>query len=98
MTNNVEDDSFPEEWTRYTRSSGIRPGDEVTLIRGSRGRGPDSGPGYERKVKARYVAGDAFNVVCELLEDDPDATTAPFRRGERGLWHGESFVRPLEDV
>lgn len=78
----------------YTRSSGIKPGDEVILIRGSRGRGPETGYGFERKVRARYLGGDEINVICELLEDDPHGGM-PNKVGERGVWHGDSFLQRL---
>lgn len=81
--------------TNSERPDGIRPGDEVVLVRGSRGRGPESGPGYERQVRARYLGGQNGMVQCELLEDDPNAGTAPFKAGEVGWWHGESFIRPV---
>lgn len=77
----------------FVRASGIRPGDEVVLVRGSRGRGPETGPGYEREVRARYLGGDELNVICELLEDDPNGGS-PTKTGETGCWHGESFIRP----
>ncbi len=78
----------------YVRSNGIAPGDEVILVRGSRGRGPETGPGFERKVRAKYLGGDAVNVFCELLEDDPHGG-APTKAGETGMWHGDSFIQRL---
>jgi len=72
----------------------MRFGDVVILTRGSRGR--RSGPGHEREVLARYIGAKNIMVYCELLEDDPDATTAPFKAGERGIWHGRSFIRKVE--
>jgi hypothetical protein len=74
----------------------MRFGDEVILTRGSRGRGPDSGPGFERELRARYIGARGNTVYCELLEDDPFATVAPFRKGGRGHWHGRSFIRSKE--
>ncbi len=88
---------YPAEWQNYVRPSGIQPGDAVWLIRGSRGRGPGSGPGHERRVRARYLGGDAYNVVCELLEEDPVAVSAPLHKGGIGVWHGESFLAPCEE-
>lgn len=76
----------------YVRDSGISPGDEVVLIRGGRGRGPETGHGFEREVRAKYLGGDSANVFCELLEDDPHGI-APNKAGETGLWHGDSFLR-----
>ncbi|GIK74550.1 MAG: hypothetical protein BroJett021_35380 [Chloroflexota bacterium] len=67
-------------------------GDEVTLIRGSRGRGAESGPGFERRLRARYVGARKNMVRCILLEDDPHATVPPYKAGDAGWWHGRSFV------
>lgn len=68
-------------------------GQEVTLIRGSRGR--PTGPGCERLVRARLDSIDAVgNVCCTLLEDDPLATVSPNKAGESGQWHGMSFLAP----
>lgn len=65
-------------------------GHEVVLVRGSRGR--TEGPGHERSVRARLDSLSAFDVFATLLEDDPNATTAPFKAGESGVWNGHSFV------
>ena len=65
-------------------------GREVVLVRGSPGR--KEGPGRERRVRARLDKIDPLNVWATLLEDDPDATVAPFKAGEAGIWHGHSFV------
>ena len=80
----------------YVRSSGIAPGDDVSLVRGSRGRGPETGSGFERKVRAKYLGGDAVNVICALLEDDPHGG-APNNAGEIGVWHGDSFLERLTE-
>lgn len=78
----------------YGRKTGTLPGDEVILIRGGRGRGPETGYGFEREVRAKYLGGDEINVICELLEDDPHGGS-PNKAGETGVWHGESFIRQL---
>lgn len=83
------------EKAAYQREDGIMVGDEVILTRGSRGRGPESGSGFERDIRARYIGGDQHNVRCILLEDDPNATVAPFKAGEAGTWNGYSFIRPI---
>ncbi len=67
-------------------------GQEVVLVRGSSGR--QEGLGHERRVRARLDRVDGTNVHATLLQDDPYATTAPFKAGEAGLWHGHSFVEP----
>ena len=73
-------------------------GEEVVLIRGSRGRPLGSGPGHERCLRARLDAFQAGTVYCTLLEDDPNATVAPFKSGESGVWHGLSFIRPKHEI
>ena len=66
-------------------------GQEVALIRGGRGR--TTGPGCERKVRARLGSIDPMgNVRCTLLEDDPLATTSPYKVGESCNWYGLSFL------
>ncbi len=81
---------------RFVRSTGIQPGQDVILIRGSRGRGPETGPGFEREVRARYLGGDELNIICELLQDDPHGGI-PTKAGEIGCWHGESFIKALSE-
>lgn len=67
-------------------------GQEVILLRGSRGR--FTGPGCERQVRARLDSIDVCQLVrCTLLEDDPLATMAPIKTGESGCWHGLSFLQ-----
>lgn len=71
-------------------------GKEVLIIRGSRGK--SSGPGRERAVRCMLDAVDGQMVHATLLEDDQDATCAPWHCGDSGTWHGHSFVRPLQAV
>ena len=67
------------------------PGQEVTLNRGSILR--TTGPGCERKVRARLNSIDpSGNVHCTLIEDDPLAATHPYKSGESGNWRGLSFL------
>lgn len=75
-------------WRGLTRS--LQPGQEIILLRGSRGR--STGPGCERRVRARLVSATPYNVIANLLDDDPDATTRPTKAGEQGVWHGLSFI------
>ncbi len=72
----------------------LNNGDEVTLLRGSKGRPAGLvGSGCERRVRARLDSIDAsMNVFCTLLEDDPMATVHPTMAGESGCWHGLSFL------
>lgn len=70
-------------------------GKEVLIIRGSRGK--SSGPGRERAVRCMLDAVDGQMVHATLLEDDPDATVAPWRCGDSGTWHGRSFVHLLHE-
>ena len=75
-------------WRGLTRN--LQPGQEITLLRGSRGR--PHGPGCERRVRARLVSATPYNVIATLLDDDPVATTRPTKAGEQGVWHGLSFI------
>lgn len=75
-------------WRGITRK--LSAGQEIILVRGSRGR--VDGPGRERRVRARLVSATTTNVHAVLLEDDPLATTAPYKAGEAGVWHGLSFL------
>ena len=68
----------------------LEVGQEILLLRGSQGR--MQGPGHERRVRARLLSADLINVQAELLEDDPNATVAPCKAGEAGIWHGLSFI------
>lgn len=68
----------------------LREGQEIVLLRGARGR--TSGPGCERRVRALLISATPHNVAAELLQDDPLATAAPQKAGEKGVWHGLSFV------
>lgn len=63
-------------------------GRQVLILRGNPNRGPETGPGFGRRVPAVIVetADDAHQVRCQLLADDPDAVAAPCRAGEVGLW------------
>lgn len=70
-------------------------GKEVLIIRGSRGK--TDGPGRERAVRCMLDAVDGQMVHATLLEDDHDATCAPWHCGDSGTWHGHSFVRPLQE-
>jgi aromatic ring-cleaving dioxygenase len=76
-------------WRGLTRHFEV--GQEVILIRGGRGR--TTGPGCERKVRARLNSIDPMgNVLCTLLENDSLATTYPHKAGECGNWSGLSFL------
>ena len=73
----------------------MRFGDEVVLTRGGRGRGPASGPGYERQVRARYLGARGHQVFCALIEDDPNGVVSPFRAGETGWWGRSAIAKPV---
>ena len=75
-------------------TDGYEIGEEVVLVRGSRGRGPESGPGFERRIRAQFLGVENGVIHCMLLEDDPNADTPPFKAGEEGWWHGASFLEP----
>ncbi len=65
-------------------------GQEVVLLRGSRGR--LDGMGHERRVGARQDDANAHMIHATLLEDDSHASSPPFKARETGSWHGLSFV------
>lgn len=71
-------------------SKPLQAGQEIVLLRGSRGR--SNGPGHERRVRARLVSASPSIVEAVLLEDDIAATNAPTKAGETGVWHGLSFI------
>jgi hypothetical protein len=71
---------------RLSLAEKLLVGMPVTLHRGNPGRGPESGPGYGRKVKARIIGLVGSRVECELAEDDPNAVGSPCRVGESGAW------------
>lgn len=64
-------------------------GREVLIERGSPGRGPETGPGFGRRVPAvieEAPVGIGDQVRCKLLRDDPDAVCSPTKAGESGIW------------
>lgn len=60
----------------------------VHIQRGNPLRGPDTGAGYGRLVKARIVGfgENAHDVRCTLLEDDGNSVGGPSKQGEEGQW------------
>lgn len=69
-------------------------GKEVGIRRGSRFRA--FGPGCERIVRARLDKVECECVHATLLDDDPLATLGPMKAGESGVWHGLTFVAPMD--
>lgn len=70
-------------------------GREVLIERGNPRRGPETGPGFGRRVPAVIedaVAGNGYDVRCKLLADDPDAVGAPNRAGDSGLWSVSQII------
>lgn len=63
-------------------------GTRVFIHRGNPDRGPETGPGFGRKIPAVIEAAPVgvFQVQCRLLVDDPDAVGSPNRAGESGFW------------
>lgn len=70
-------------------------GREVLIERGNPNRGPDTGPGFGRRVPAvieEPMVGIGDQVQCKLLADDPDAVGAPNRAGDSGLWSVSQII------
>ncbi len=63
-------------------------GTRVMIHRGNPDRGPETGPGFGRKIPAVLESVSAGNsqVRCRLLVDDPDAIGVPNRAGDSGFW------------
>lgn len=69
-------------------------GRRVLIERGNPGRGPETGPGFGRRVSAvieEVPVGD-WEVRCRLLVDDPDAVGAPCRAGDSGFWSVSQII------
>lgn len=74
-------------------------GKAIHLNRGNSGR--PAGKGRGRLVRARLDRIEGIMVFATLLEDDPEACSAPYKAGEEGCWHGLSFIAgraPSEDL
>lgn len=69
-------------------------GRQVLIERGNAARGPDTGPGFGRKIPAVIEEAPVgeWQVRCKLLADDPDAVGSPCRLGESGLWSASQIV------
>lgn len=63
-------------------------GRKVLILRGNPHRGPETGPGFGRKIPAviEDVPVGHWQIRCRLLVDDPDAVGSPCHAGESGLW------------
>jgi hypothetical protein len=79
---------------RLTLMQSLVVGRHILIHRGNPSRGPESGPGFSRKVTAiiEDVPAGSGQVRCRLLEDDPHAIGAPCRAGESGLWAASQIV------
>lgn len=69
-------------------------GRQVLIERGNPGRGPDTGPGFGRRVPATIedpLVGD-WQVRCKLLVCDLDAVAAPSQAGDSGLWSVSQII------
>lgn len=77
-------------------------GKPVFIHRGNPARGPETGPGYGRLVRAKLLAAPCFTheAECELLEDDPAAVGGACKAGDIGYWCLSSitFTDPTSDA
>lgn len=69
-------------------------GREVLILRGNPDRGPETGPGFGRKIPAiiEEMPVGVWQVRCWLLVDDPNAVGVPCRAGDSGLWSVSQLV------
>lgn len=83
---------LPQLRERLAKESMLRtsPGQyEVLILRGNPDRGPETGPGFGRKVRAQFLNdfdSRQIGVKCRLLEDDPHGIGKPDKAGEEGWW------------
>lgn len=70
-------------------------GARILINRGNPDRGPETGPGFGRKIPAVIEAAPIglWDVQCRLLVDDPGAVGPPNREGDSGLWSISQIVR-----
>lgn len=79
---------------QLTQLQRLTMGRQVLIDRGNSSRGPETGPGFGRRVPAvieEALVGD-WQVRCKLLVDDPDAVGAPCRAGDSGLWSVSQII------
>ena len=79
---------------QLVRARRLAAGRKVLILRGNPARGPETGPGFGRKVPAVILdaAHGLHQVECRLLADDPDAVGSPCRTEDIGLWSASQIL------
>jgi len=68
-------------------------GDKVLILRGSPGRGPETGPGYGRRVRATLIGARGNQIRARLDQDDPGSAFADLsHRGDVGWWDRSAAI------
>ena len=71
-------------------------GRKVLVERGNTDRGPETGPGFGRRVSATIIEAPVGygQIACRLLDDDEDAVGPPNKAGDVGLWSVSQIIFP----
>ena len=63
----------------------------VEIERGNPDRGPETGPGFGRRVRALLLRCDGHQVLCRLMQDDPHSVAPPSRAGQEDWWEASQI-------
>ena len=63
----------------------------VEIERGNPDRGPETGPGFGRRVPALLLRCEGHRVLCRLEQDDPHSVAAPSRAGQEDWWEASQI-------